>query len=123
MILGSHFSAYMIDLLTVLFEGFSDAGEEMRYMYEDKDFEDELAVTFQKLQPLYKQLLTYVRRKLFNKYGPEVVRPEGPLSAHILGDIWAQEWSNLAGIVMPYPDYAQIDVTQEMLRQGFTPLR
>lgn len=107
----------------MLLIGFSDAGEEMRYIYNDKDFEDELAETFQKLQPLYKQLLTYVRRKLLDKYGPEVIRAEGPLSAHILGDIWAQEWSNLADILLPYPEYTNIDVTQEMLRQGFTPLR
>lgn len=87
------------------------------------DFEDELAQTFQRLQPLYKQLLTYVRRKLLNRYGPEVVRSEGPLPAHILGDIWAQEWSNLASIVTPYPEYNNIDVTEEMLRQGYSPLR
>lgn len=92
-------------------------------MYEDRDFEDELADTFQKLQPLYKQLLTYVRRKLFKKYGPEVVRIEGPLPVHVLGDIWAQDWLNLADEVMPYPEYENVDVSQELLRQGFTPLR
>lgn len=95
----------------------------MRYVYEDKDFEHELAEAFQKLQPLYKHLLTYVRRKLINVYGPEVVRPEGPLPAHLLGDIWAQEWSHLADLVMPYPEDPYIDVTQEMQRQGFFPLR
>lgn len=95
----------------------------MRYIYEDKDFEDELAETLQKIQPLYKQLLTYVRRKLVNKYGPEIVRDDGPLPAHILGDMWAQDWSNLEDIVLPYPEYGRIDVTDEMLKHGFTPLR
>lgn len=95
----------------------------MRYIYEDKDLDDELGDAFQKLQPLYKQLFTYVRRKLLNRYGPEVVRSEGPLPAYLLGDIWAQDWSNLDELVMPYPEYGNIDVTQEMLRQGFTPLR
>ncbi|CAH1164170.1 unnamed protein product [Phaedon cochleariae] len=103
--------------------GFLDAGEEMRFMYEDPDFENELAQTFHKLQPLYKELLTYVRRKLIEQYGDRVVRPEGPLPAHILGNLWAQDWTNIADIVLPYPKFADMDVTVEILRQGFTPLR
>lgn len=95
----------------------------MRYIYEDDDFENELAETFQKLQPLYKHLLTYVRKKLFKRYGPTTIRREGPLPAHILGNIWAQDWSNIADIVMPYPDHSNFDITSELLRQSFTPLR
>ncbi|KAJ8924306.1 hypothetical protein NQ315_007099 [Exocentrus adspersus] len=103
--------------------GFSDAGEEMRYMYEDPNFENEVAESFQKLLPLYKQLLTYVRRKLLQRYGSSIIRPDGPLPAHILGNLWAQEWSNIADIVLPYPEYRDFDVSDEMLHQGFTPLR
>ncbi|KAK9873973.1 hypothetical protein WA026_002324 [Henosepilachna vigintioctopunctata] len=103
--------------------GFQDAGEEMRYAYEDRNFEDEISESFQRLQPLYKELFTYVRKKLFKRYGPSVVRLEGPLPAHILGNIWAQEWSHIEEIVTPYPDIKTIDVTHEMRRQGFTPLR
>lgn len=103
--------------------GFLDAGENMRYVYEEMNFDNELAESFQKLQPLYKELFTYVRRKLLQYYGPDVVRPEGPLPAHLLGNIWAQEWSNLFDILIPYPEYRNLDVTDELLRQGFTPLR
>ncbi|XP_018574000.1 angiotensin-converting enzyme-like isoform X2 [Anoplophora glabripennis] len=103
--------------------GFQDAGEEMRYVYEDSNLENELAGSFQKLLPLYKQLLTYVRRKLLQRYGSNVIRPDGPLPAHILGNLWAQDWSNIADIVLPYPEYKNIDVSDEMLHQGFTPLR
>ncbi|KAL3288649.1 hypothetical protein HHI36_003082 [Cryptolaemus montrouzieri] len=105
------------------FNGFQDAGEEMRYLYEDADFENVVAETFQRLQPLYKEFFTYVRKKLVKQYGPNVVRPEGPLPAHILGNIWAQDWSNIENIVTPYPNTPKIDVTDEMRRQGFTPLR
>ncbi|XP_023012858.2 angiotensin-converting enzyme [Leptinotarsa decemlineata] len=103
--------------------GFLDAGEEMRYIYEDLNFENELAQSLHKLQPLYKQLLTYVRRQLIKQYGNKVVRPDGPLPAHILGNLWAQEWINIADIVLPYPQFSNMDVTDEILRQGFTPLR
>lgn len=107
----------------IKFVGFQDAGEEMRYVYEDANLENELAVSFQKLLPLYKQLFTYVRKKLLQKYGSNVIRPSGPLPAHILGNLWAQDWSNIADIVLPYPEYKNIDVSDEMLHQGFTPLR
>ncbi|KAJ8958091.1 hypothetical protein NQ317_019001 [Molorchus minor] len=100
-----------------------DAGEEMRDIYEDADFENELAETFQKLQPLYKHLLTYVRRKLLKKYGPNVIREDGPLPAQVLGNIWAQDWSNIADVVLPYFWVQKYGVTSEMLHQGFTPLR
>ncbi|VEN40811.1 unnamed protein product [Callosobruchus maculatus] len=103
--------------------GFLDAGEEMRFAYEDRDFDNDLAISLQRIQPLYKELLTYVRRKLMDKYGPKVVRPEGPLPAHILGNIWAQDWSNIPDIVLPYAEFRNFDVTGEMLKQGFTPLR
>lgn len=95
----------------------------MRYVYEDNDFEHEIAETWQKIQPLYKELFTYIRRKLVIRYGTEVVRPEGPLPVHLLGDIWGQDWSNIADFTMPYPHIKNLDVTDDMLRQGFTPLR
>ncbi|KAG5890660.1 hypothetical protein JTB14_034948 [Gonioctena quinquepunctata] len=86
--------------------GFLDAGEEMRYVYEDPDFENELAQSFHKLQPLYKHLLAYdlCQRTSW-------------------GNLWSQEWANIADIVLPYPEYPKLDVTDEILRQGFTPLR
>uniref|UniRef100_A0AAR5PGC9 Angiotensin-converting enzyme n=1 Tax=Dendroctonus ponderosae TaxID=77166 RepID=A0AAR5PGC9_DENPD len=103
--------------------GFGNAGEEMGSIYEADDFQDELAETFQKILPLYKQLFAYVRSKLHKHYGPDVVRPNGPLPAHILGNLWAQEWSKIYHIVAPYPEFGNIDVTDELLQQGFTPLR
>nr|CAI5817344.1 unnamed protein product [Callosobruchus analis] len=46
-----------------------------------------------------------------DKYGPRVIRPEGPLPAHILGNIWAQDWSNIPDIVLPYAEFRNFDVT------------
>lgn len=110
-------------LLTIKLSGFNDAGEQMRFLYEDGDFEYEIENTFKKLQPLYKELFTYIRRKLIIRYGEHIVRQEGPIPAHLLGDLWAQDWSNLADFVMPYPHVKHLDVTDDMLRQGFTPVR
>lgn len=95
----------------------------MQYVYEDGDFKYELDSTWKKLQPLYKELFTYVRRKLIIRYGANVVRSEGPIAAHLLGDIWSQDWSNLGDFVTPYPHVKYLDVTDDLLRQGFTPLK
>lgn len=95
----------------------------MDLIYETADFQDELAETFQKILPLYKELFAYVRGILYKKYGPEVLRHDGPLPAHVLGNLWAQDWSNLYDIVVPYPQFDKLDVTNELLQQEFTPLR
>ena len=39
------------------------------------------------------------------------------------GNMWAQSWKNIADLVVPFPDKQGADVTPEMLRQGYTPLR
>lgn len=100
-----------------------DAGEQMRYQYEDDNFEYELADSWQKIQPLYKELFTYARRKLIEKYGVEHIRPGGPIPIHLLGNIWGQDWAQITELLMPYPAVQKLEVTDEMLRQGFTPLR
>ncbi|XP_017783079.1 PREDICTED: angiotensin-converting enzyme-like [Nicrophorus vespilloides] len=103
--------------------GFSDAGEQMKHQYEDDHFEFELNETWEKLLPLYKELFTYVRKRLLGKYGSEYIREDGPLPAHLVGSISGQDWNGIADLMMPYPAVKNIDVTDELLRQGFTPLR
>lgn len=95
----------------------------MKYVYEDSDFEYELAETFQRLLPLYKQLFAYVRRQIYRRYGSSVVRSDGPIPVHLLGNLWGQDWSGISEIAVPYPHVKSIDVTDELLRQGFTSLR
>jgi len=43
---------------------------------------------------LYLSLHAYVRWKLHEKYG-DAVPANGPIPAHLLGNIWAQEWNNV----------------------------
>ena len=42
----------------------------------------------------------YVRWKLREKYG-DVVPANGPIPAHLLGNIWAQDWTNVYKLVAP----------------------
>ncbi|CAH0599911.1 unnamed protein product [Chrysodeixis includens] len=103
--------------------GYRDAGDQMRAPYEDPSFRASVEEVYNQVQPLYKQLFTYVRRKLVQRYGETTVRGDGPIPAHLLGNMWAQNWKSIMDIVMPFPQSPNVDVTAEMLRQGFTPLR
>ncbi|XP_047038254.1 angiotensin-converting enzyme-like [Helicoverpa zea] len=103
--------------------GYRDAGDQMRAAYEDPSFRASVEEMYNQIQPLYKQLFTYVRRRLVQRYGETSVRSDGPIPAHLLGNMWAQNWKSIMDLVMPFPQSPNVDVTAEMLRQGFTPLR
>lgn len=73
------------------------------------------------MRPLYEQLHAYVRRKLRDFYGPDKISRQAPLPAHILGNMWAQSWSNILDITIPYPGKNFLDVGPQMAAQGYTP--
>lgn len=102
--------------------GFRDAGEQMRAIYEDDDFFFTVQDIWTRVQPLYKLLFSYVRRGLVQKYGENVIRKDGPIPAHLLGNMWGQNWRNILDIIQTNSPEMP-DVTGEMIRQGFTPLR
>ena len=53
------------------------------------------------LEPLYRELHTYVRHRLIAKYGAAADRKDGMIPAQLLGNTWAQEWGNIYDIVAP----------------------
>ena len=77
--------------------GFKDVGALWRAGYDmpPDDFSADLERLWNQVRPLYLSLHTFVRAKLVEKYGPNVVPPDGPIPAHLLGNIWAQEWGNI----------------------------
>jgi peptidyl-dipeptidase A len=82
--------------------GFADTGAMWRAKYDmaPDAFTDELDRLWDQVRPLYVQLHAYVRMKLRQKYG-DAVPANGPLPAHLLGNIWAQDWSNVYDLVAP----------------------
>jgi peptidyl-dipeptidase A len=76
--------------------GFADAGALWRSNYDmpPDEFAKEVDRLWGQLQPLYLSLHAYVRGQLAKKYG-SVVPASGPIPAHLLGNIWAQEWNNV----------------------------
>src|ERR1700686_3203735 len=81
--------------------GFKDTGALWRAGYDmtPEQFSAELERLWQQVRPLYLSLHTYVRARLVQKYGPQVVPPDGPIPAHLLGDPWAQQWGNVFPIL------------------------
>jgi len=77
--------------------GFKDTGAMWRAGYDmtPEEFSADLERLWNQVRPLYLSLHAFVRAKLVEKYGPNVVPPDGPIPAHLLGNIWAQEWGNV----------------------------
>ena len=88
--------------------GFADTGAMWRSKYDmpPDAFAKELDRLWDQLRPLYLSLHTYVRAKLHDRYGDQVPAT-GPIPAHLLGNIWAQDWSNLYDVVGPAERGAQ----------------
>uniref|UniRef100_A0A8C9JU00 Angiotensin-converting enzyme n=1 Tax=Panthera tigris altaica TaxID=74533 RepID=A0A8C9JU00_PANTA len=100
--------------------GYEDAGDSWRAMYEMPTLERDLEQLYQELQPLYLNLHAYVRRDLHRSEG---VRLEGMLPGPGPGNMWAQTWSNIYDLVVPFPSAPKIDATEAMIKQGWTPRR
>lgn len=63
------------------------------------------------VKPLYDALHAHVRARLAETYGKDKVPAEGPLPAHLLGNMWSQSWENVYPLVAPADPGADVDVT------------
>jgi peptidyl-dipeptidase A len=93
--------------------GFADTGAMWRAKYDmpPDAFAKELDRLWEQVRPLYVSLHAYVRSKLREKYG-DVVPASGPIPAHLLGNMWAQEWENIYPLVAPENADPGYDLTQ-----------
>jgi peptidyl-dipeptidase A len=100
--------------------GFADAGELWRSGY-DMPPAQVVAETdrlWSQVKPLYEQLHCYARTKLDARYGADKGEVAGRmLPAHLMGNMWQQDWSNLWDMLQPYPDAGSLDITGALQRQ------
>ena len=98
--------------------GFADTGAMWRQKYDmpADEFTKELDRLWEQVRPLYVKLHAYVRMKLRAKYG-DAVPQDGPLPAHLLGNIWAQDWSNVYPLVAPAAADAGYSLTDILKRR------
>ncbi len=101
--------------------GFKDVGDLWRSGYDmpPEDFRADVERLWTTLKPFYEELHCYTRKKLQDRYGQEVVPAGKPIPAHLLGNMWSQNWGNIWELVEPYPGQGSIDVTKALERQKY----
>lgn len=83
--------------------GYKDTGALWRsgYDMEPDAFAAETDRLWAQIKPFYNNLHCFTRRKLNEKYGDMVQPKTGPIRADLLGNMWAQDWSNIYDVVAP----------------------
>ena len=104
--------------------GFADTGAMWRAGYDmpPEAFSAELDRLWMQVRPLYVSLHAYVRAELVKKYGPGVVPEDGPIPAHLLGNMWAQEWGNIYPLVAPQNADPGYDLGQILKAKSIDPV-
>lgn len=109
--------------------GFDDLGTMWRSGYDmpPDAFAAELDRIWDQVKPLYAALHCHTRARLGEIYGHDLVPQQGPIPAHLLGNMWAQDWSNIYPIVGPQEKAqeksAAYDLTDLLKQRGFDPIR
>jgi peptidyl-dipeptidase A len=101
--------------------GFADLGAMWRSGYDmtPEEFTKEASRLWSQVQPLYGALHCYVRDKLQKQYGAERVPAGKPIPAHLLGNMWAQQWAEIYPLVEPYKGVSDLDITAALKKQNY----
>jgi peptidyl-dipeptidase A len=99
--------------------GFADTGVLWRSNYDmpPDAFSAEIDRLWAQVQPLYASLHTYVRSTLTEKYGAGALPANGMLPAHLLGNMWSQDWSNIYPLVAAPTSGEGYDLTAALKRR------
>ena len=106
--------------------GFADTGAMWRSGYDmpADDFARLIDTLLAEVTPLYTDLHCYTRSKLNQKYGDAVQPKTGPIRADLLGNIWAQDWSDIYDVVAPAgAGDIGYDVGALLTAKGYDPVR
>jgi peptidyl-dipeptidase A len=105
--------------------GFNNLGDLWKSGYDmsPDEFEKETDRLWQQVKPLYDDLHCYVRAQLAKTYGKDKVPEHGAIPAHLLGNMWAQEWANVYPLVEPYPGQQSLDITAALQREHYDPIK
>ena len=97
--------------------GFADAGEMWRSGYDmtPAEIAAETDRLWGQVKPLYEDLHCYTRTKLQTRYGPgKGAVSGGMLPAHLMGNMWQQDWGNLWDVLEPYQDAGSLDINSAL---------
>ena len=70
------------------------------------------------VKPLYEQLHCYARTQLTGQVRRRRAHVAGGmLPAHLMGNMWQQDWGNLWDMLQPYQDGGDLDITGALQAQ------
>jgi peptidyl-dipeptidase A len=100
--------------------GFRDMAEIWKGGYDmsDAEFEREADRLWQLVRPLYEKLHCFARARLAKQYGAHVDKKQ-PIPAHLLGNLWAQEWQNLYPMMEPFPGRGTVDLDKAIQQKKY----
>lgn len=105
--------------------GFGDLGELWRSNYDmgPEELSAETERLWEQVKPLYDELHCFVRSRLQDTYGADKIPSDGPIPAHVTGNMWAQDWSYLYSMLEPFPGQGDLDVDQALVRNDYDAVR
>ena len=100
--------------------GYNDLSElwKSRYDMQSDAFEAEVDRLWGQVEPLYREMHCFMRQHLRQEFGADRVPRKGPIPAHLLGNMWAQEWQGLYDAVVPDPS-AAVDLDAAIQQAGW----
>jgi peptidyl-dipeptidase A len=105
--------------------GFADTGAMWRSKYDTQpdDFAREVDRLWSQVKPLYDSLHCYVRSNLARTYGSTLVQEGKPISADLLGNMWAQDWTNIYPLVAPKGGDPGFDLTERLRANSYDAMK
>jgi peptidyl-dipeptidase A len=93
--------------------GFKDTADLWRSGYDmtPEQFSAELDRVNEQLKPFYVSLHAYVRRRLQEKYGKDIIGADGLIPEQLLGNMWGQTWDNIYDVVAPHTGKPPFELT------------
>lgn len=97
--------------------GFQDAGDSWREELEMPNLRATVHRLWQEVKPLYQKFHAVIRHHLRKRY-PEIKDFDrlGLIPAHILGDMWSQNWETHAASIVPH----EVDIEHNFKRMNWT---
>jgi peptidyl-dipeptidase A len=94
------------------------------FQWETPDIRQQTYKLLQQLMPFYQKLHAYLRIRLSDAL-PTRMPTDNTIPAHVLGNMWAQQWTHTMNTVKgvdPYPQIETIDVTDALKAQVYDQL-
>lgn len=96
--------------------GFANMAEIWKGGYDmsPEEFHQEMDRLWVEVKPLYDRLHCATRARLRKQYGEKNIPKKAPIPAHVLGNMWAQEWGSLYKTMEPHPGKGEADMTARL---------